>query len=172
MGTRNDAGSQPIPFGRAYAQSDVFRDLFRDGMALVEETAAYLDGDGRKAARSLSRPASVVYATESMRLTTRLMQIASWLLLHRSVNEGELTIAQAEAEKRKIRFDRLSTDASGPGWEQLPLPFVILVERSLALQMRVERIEASLGDAPTRGPARNPVASQLDALAHAFAKDR
>ncbi len=50
-------------------------------MTLVEETADYLDGDGRHAARELPRPASIVYATESMRLTTRLMQLASWLLL-------------------------------------------------------------------------------------------
>ena len=33
------------------------------------------------------------YASESMRLTTRLMQLASWLLLQRAVAEGELSVA-------------------------------------------------------------------------------
>ncbi|MEA2968098.1 MAG: regulator of CtrA degradation [Alphaproteobacteria bacterium] len=34
-------------FGARLAGSQAFADLFRDGMALVEETAAYLDGPGR-----------------------------------------------------------------------------------------------------------------------------
>jgi len=49
-------------------------------MDLVEETAAYLDGDGRTEAKTLERSVSLTYATESMRLTTRLMQLASWLV--------------------------------------------------------------------------------------------
>ena len=113
-------------------------------MTLVEETANYLDGDGRVAAKSLARPASIVYATESMRLTTRLMQLASWLLLHRSVNDGDMTIAQASEEKRKIRLEQLSTNMDGPGWDNLPDEFKELVSRSLALQKRIEQIDASL----------------------------
>jgi hypothetical protein len=70
-------------------------------MALVEETASYLDGSGRLEAKKLERGAALVYATESMRLTTRLMQVASWLLLHRAVKEGEMTLAQANNEKSK-----------------------------------------------------------------------
>ena len=34
-----------------------------------------------------------------MRLTTRLMQLASWLLLQRAVNEGEITAENARTEK-------------------------------------------------------------------------
>ena len=62
-------------------------------MDLVGAAAAYLDGAGREQAQALPRPAALAYAVESMRLTTRLMQIASWLLLQRAVNEGELTRA-------------------------------------------------------------------------------
>lgn len=54
-------------------------------MDLVEETAAYLDGVGCVEAKALDRAVNLTYATESMRLTTRLMQLASWLLLHRAV---------------------------------------------------------------------------------------
>src|SRR4030042_608879 len=70
-----------VSFGAKFAQSDQFRPVFREGMALVEAAATYLDGDGRKEARKLRPPHSLAYATESMRLTTRLMQLASWLLL-------------------------------------------------------------------------------------------
>src|SRR5712691_2359269 len=104
----NEAGT--VSFGARLASSQVFADLFRDGMALVEETAAYLDGTGRQESKKLERNAALAYATESMRLTTRLMQLASWLLLHRAVKEGEMSLAQANKEKAKVK---LSTSEPG-----------------------------------------------------------
>jgi len=97
-----DAGA--VSFSERLANSQFFSTLFRDGMALVEETATYLDGAGRQESKKLERGAALVYATESMRLTTRLMQLASWLLLHRAVKEGEMTLAQASKEKAKVRL--------------------------------------------------------------------
>src|ERR1700749_4935818 len=93
-----------VSFSERLASSQVFAILFRDGMALVEETASYIDGVGRTESKRLEPSAALVYATESMRLTTRLMQLASWLLLHRSVKEGEMTLAQAHEEKSKVRL--------------------------------------------------------------------
>src|SRR6202034_4546284 len=99
-----------VSFSERLASSQVFATLCRDGMALVEETASYLDGSGRQESKKLERGAAMVYATESMRLTTRLMQLSSWLLLHRAVKEGEMTLAQASKEKGKVRLP-----ARGPG---------------------------------------------------------
>src|SRR5436190_19902604 len=99
--------SGAVSFGEKLACSQAFADLFRDGMALVEETAAYLDGPGRQESKKLSRNGALAYATESMRLTTRLMQLASWLLLHRAVKEGEVSLAQAHKEKAKVKLSGL-----------------------------------------------------------------
>src|SRR5712672_3208072 len=96
--------NEAVSFGARLASSQAFADLFRDGMALVEETAAYLDGPGRQESKKLERNAALAYATESMRLTTRLMQLASWLLLHRAVKEGEMSLAQANKEKAKVKL--------------------------------------------------------------------
>src|SRR5712675_122516 len=96
--------SQPVSFGERLANSQAFADLFREGMGLVEETATYLDGPGRTESKKLERAAALAYATESMRLTTRLMQLASWLLLHRAVKEGEMSLAQASREKTKVKL--------------------------------------------------------------------
>jgi regulator of CtrA degradation len=139
-------------------------------MALVEETADYLDGEGRNAARTLPRPASIVYATESMRLTTRLMQLASWLLLHRSVREGDMSAERAREEKKKIRLEGPSTSTHGPGWTDLPEDFRVLIERSLNLQKRVERIDAALLEDGAPMAEDNPVNAQLRELAAALRK--
>ena len=159
---------EPLSFGRAYAQSDTFRTLFKEGMRLVEETADYLDGAGRLASKGLPRPASIVYATESMRLTTRLMQLASWLLLHRSVREGDMTADRAREEKRKIRLEQLSTAMTGLGWDELPDEFRALVSRSLLLQKRVERIDAALLEDGTQDSEPNAVKLQQTELAAAL----
>src|SRR5258708_3889835 len=104
MSDRVIGGLQPVSFGARLAASQNFSRLFRDGMKLVEDTAAYLDGPGRRESKLLDRAASLAYATESMRLTTRLMQLASWLLLHRAVNEGEMSLAQANKDRMRIKL--------------------------------------------------------------------
>ena len=85
MADRLFSDSALVQFSERLTNSAAFGNLFRGGMDLVEETAAYLDGVGRTEAKALDRAVSLTYATESMRLTTRLMQLASWLLLHRAV---------------------------------------------------------------------------------------
>ena len=55
---------------RDFAASELFERTFQEGMDLVEETAAYLDGSGRQESKLLSRNAALSYASQSMRLTT------------------------------------------------------------------------------------------------------
>src|ERR1700743_1034859 len=98
------SGVGPVLFSERLAGSQAFALLFNEGMALVEEAASYLDVAGRTDSKRLERAAALAYATESMRLTTRLMQLASWLLLHRAVKEGEMSLAQANKEKTKVKL--------------------------------------------------------------------
>src|ERR1700747_2847107 len=104
MSTRLVDGRQQVSFGDRLLASQSFSRFFRDGMKLVEDTAAYLDGPGRRESKLLDRATSLPYATESVRLTTRLMHLASWLLLHRAVNEGEITLVQANKDRTRIKL--------------------------------------------------------------------
>jgi regulator of CtrA degradation len=161
--------SQPVSFGERLANSQVFADLFRDGMALVEETATYLDGPGRQESKKLERAAALAYATESMRLTTRLMQQASWLLLHRAVKEGEMSLAQANKEKSKVKLS--AADTHDPAnLELLPERLRELIGRSQALQGKVRRLDATIHNRipSDQVPSINPVERQLGLLKAAF----
>jgi regulator of CtrA degradation len=159
----------PITFARHLAGSQVFRALFRDGMDLVDETAAYLDGPGRADSRGLNRAGSLAYATESMRLTTRLMQLASWLLLQRAVNNGDMTVEQAATEKAKVKLNGLASATRGPGWDDLPERLRDLIERSIRLQGRIRRLDGAIvaEPVPSREPD-NPVRRQIGRIAAAF----
>ena len=160
--------AQPVSFGERLANSQAFADVFRDGMALVEETATYLDGPGRAESKKLERAAALAYATESMRLTTRLMQLASWLLLHRAVKEGEMTLTQANREKTKVK---LSAADPGPDdmIEKLPQQLQDLIARSMALQSKVRRLDSTIHTPPAeRSAIGNPLVPQLNRLKAAF----
>jgi regulator of CtrA degradation len=172
MSEQSATEAAPVSFGERLAGSQIFSDLFRDGMGLVEETATYLDGAGRLESKRLERGAALAYATESMRLTTRLMQLASWLLLHRAVKEGEMSLAQANKEKTKVKLS-----AGDTGDEQsiklLPERLRKLIDRSKALQTSIRRLDATMH--ATVDPARirpgNPVERQLGLLKAAFEQE-
>src|SRR3982074_2651687 len=85
-----------------FARSELFQRTFQEGMDLVEETAGYLAGAGRQASKLLSRNAAPAYAAESMRLTTRLMQVASWLLVQRAVREGDMPPSAACEDRYRL----------------------------------------------------------------------
>jgi regulator of CtrA degradation len=162
-----------VSFGERLANSQAFAGLFRDGMGLVEETAAYLDGPGRQESKKLERTAALAYATESMRLTTRLMQLASWLLLHRAVKEGEMSLDQANKEKAKVKL-AASEPGDSEAVKMLPERLQTLIGRSLDLQIRVRRLDATIHSPPTAPQAvhvGNPVERQLGLLKAAFEQD-
>ena len=165
------AGSVTVRFAEKFAHSPQFMAVFHEGMNLVEETAAYLDGNGRAESRLLPRMASLAYATESMRLTTRLMQIASWLLLHRAVNEGELSEDEARQEKRKVKLNEIaSRKKDSEAYAELPAGLKDLIARSVRLHHRVVSLDTMMyaKQAPAQSPD-NPIRDQLGRIADAFA---
>ena len=168
----DEAGLAPgaISFALKHAGSEAFKTLFKEGMTLVETAAAYLDGPGRAESKTLSRPSALAYATESMRLTTRLMQIASWLLLRRAVNEGELTPAQALSERHRVRLTRQDLSCAPDMLAELPPEFVDLCEQSLRLQARVLHLDRSIAAARVASPIEpaRPVEAQWARLRAAF----
>lgn len=162
-----------VRFGEKYAESEQFKGLFREGMMLVEETAEYLDGQGRSESKGLVPPSSIAYATESMRLTTRLMQLASWLLIRRAVNDGEMTAEQARQEKHKVKLHSVGRSSHTKGYDELPSRLKELIEDSFRLYDRIVALDKLMQadqeiEAP-QGP--NPLAKQLDQLRAAFEKD-
>ncbi|MBX9992084.1 DUF1465 family protein [Phreatobacter oligotrophus] len=161
-----------VAFGTRLASSQAFKDLFREGMSLVEETAAYLDGPGRNDSRSLDRGPALAYATESMRLTTRLMQLASWLLLQRAVNEGELTQEQAAQEKSKVRLSSVGAPTPQSTLDELPEQLSALIGKAMRLQERIVHMDKLLFAEIAPPAAANAISSQIDLLANAFGARR
>jgi len=164
--------TQAVSIGPRIVASSGFDALYREGRALIEAVAAYLDGDGRAESRVLPREAAILYATESMRLTTRLMQLASWLLLQRAVNEGEISRENARAEKEKVKFSATPSQRGGPGYDQLPerlRAFIDKGDRLFERVMQLDSLEKGTLPEPSGGMA-NGIADQFARLRAAFGR--
>lgn len=168
--TTVDSGLQTAQRSRAaevrdFARSELFERTFQEGMELVEEAAAWLDGDGRRESKLLSRAVALAYASESMKLTTRLMQVASWLLVQRAVREGDMTPEAACDGRYRLSERAAVTEPSHP---ELPIGLIELTVRAERLHDRVLYLDRRmyLAEAPTAEV--NPVLNQMGLLEAAF----
>lgn len=161
----------PISFIDRLQNCEHFDALFKDGMALVERTACYLDTQGRRDAKGLPAAVTVLYATESMRLTTRLLDLASWLLIRRALKQGEINEGEARLKRQKVKLQTLGRPSHVKGYEGLPAEMRRLIEDSFALLDRIVHLDRALNPehAPAGlAPAPNEVGAQILRLERAF----
>lgn len=160
-----EASAADIAAVKVFAASQMFERTYREGMALVEEAALYLDGAGREESCDLPHEVSLAYAGESMRLTTRLMQIAAWLLVKKAVREGELTPEEAVAAKYRLGAQGVCQAPRLTGSDMLPHDLLDLIERSERLYERVERLDGLLREDQNEN---SPLAGHLERVAMFF----
>lgn len=152
---------------RDFASSELFNRTFSKGMTLVEETAAYLDGPGREESRALPRKVALAYAGESMRLTTRLMQVVSWLLVQKAVREGEMKAEEAAQEKYRLGAREICQGRPMLSADLLPERLLELMEESRRIYEQVSRLDQMMY-AESREEGEAPVAAQHRQLEAAF----
>ena len=126
---------------QSFTGSALFQRTFDEGMSLVEETARYLDGPGREEQRTLPRKTAMLYAGESMRVTTRLMQAASWLLVQRAVHDGDMDAEDASSDRYRLGSKEICFGGSAEGVELLPTMLQDLLSRSDNLYRRIARLD-------------------------------
>jgi regulator of CtrA degradation len=148
-----------------FIDTAMFDRTFDEGMALVEETARYLDGKGREEARNLPRKAAMLYAGESMRVTTRLMQAASWLLVQRAVRDGDMDRSDALHDRYRLGSREICLGVCAEETDELPVQLQDLLGRSENLYRRIARLDDVLFG---EGKAPSGARGQMDALAQAF----
>jgi regulator of CtrA degradation len=159
-----------ISFAERFASSAQLDQVFREGMQLVDATAAYLEVQGRTEAKALSPAAALVYATESMRLTTRLLELASWLVIRRALKSGEIGPEEARVKRRRLRLVSIGRPAHVKGFDVLPDRLKELITASFALHDRILMLDRALEhpEATAAEASANPVGDQVARLSAAF----
>ena len=151
-----------------FARSELFERTFQEGMDLVEQTASYLDGEGRQESKLLSRDAALAYAGESMRLTTRLMQVASWLLVQRAVREGDMAPAAACEDRYRLNADAVARGEVPTPRSELPHGLSRLADRAERLYDRVRHLDKQMYLQSQTHERTNAVQGHMDRLKSAF----
>jgi regulator of CtrA degradation len=151
---------------QAFAGSELFDRTFEEGMALVEEAARYFDGRGRSEARDLAGDAAMLYSGESLRVTTRLIQAASWLLVQRAVHEGDMQAEDAADQRYRLGSREICFGGRSEGTDTLPRTLRTLLARSDNLYRRIARLEEIL----LTSKGQPGVHMQLQRLEQAFGK--
>ena len=161
-----------VSFGERFAASEQFDAVYAQGMELVERTAAYLDGPGRQEAKQLKPHVALTYSTESMRLTARLLDLASWLLIRRSLRDGDITEEEARRKRARLKLHTSGRPSHIANFHELPVGLQALIKESFVLSDRIMRIDRSLEpvseNEATRPAAKNPVAAQIAEIQAAF----
>lgn len=136
--------------------------FYMEAMLLADEARSYFDEGGRAEREALSPMDRVAFSCESLKVTTRLMHVIAWLLTQRAVIAGELTLAQALQEQRRLGNAPFSDPAV---LNTLPAQARGMILASVDLHRRVARLdEAQEVQVPVASPAR----TMLDRLATSF----
>jgi regulator of CtrA degradation len=107
-----------------------------------------------------------------MRLTTRLLELASWLLIRRALRNGEITSEEAAAKRTRLNLGPQGRPSHIAHFAELPAGLRNLIEQSCLLADRIVQLERAMIVASDGNPsAINPVAVQLKRLEVAFRAD-
>lgn len=132
--------------------------LYVEAMVLADEARSYFDRSGQEDREALTPAHRVAFSCESLKVTTRLMHVVSWLLLRRAADAGELRAAELRHPSRRLGDVAHSDDET---MAAMPERARLIVEASKDLYMRIRRLDDEL----TRSTVvDSPARSLLDRL--------
>lgn len=136
--------------------------LYLEAMTLADEARSYFDREGAADRGRLDPVARVAFSCESLRVTTRLMHVVSWLLVQKAVQAGELDAAEAETPERRLGR---ATDSDDPvRLAFLPARSREIIDRSRDLYDRIARLDMQRVTMPADAESGGGARALLDRL--------
>lgn len=142
--------------------------LYVEAIAMADEARTYFSTAGLEDRQTLDPMERVLFSCESLKVTTRLMHVISWLMVGKAVAAGEMTPEEAAAPDRRLGNAEGSDEMQEPRLALLPPPALSLVRRSQALYDRVRHMEASLFRNDGGSPAGSGARGLQNRLGEAF----
>ena len=118
-----------------------FHRTYDETMALLIEARSYALYHDVANQRAVAPAVRLQMSYESLRVTSRLIQVMAWLLAQKAVDAGELTPEQGADEFYALSGGSICSDAAGPENEALPPGLRSLLDHSYNLYARVLRLD-------------------------------
>ncbi len=115
---------------------------YQEAMELTQEVASYLEVE-KEHFRDYDTSADkdVYYASESMRVSTCLMQVMSWFLVQKGVASGEITKEQAGTIKFRLGASDICLAEVDTKKVNLPQQFIVFLQKAQNLYRQVSRMD-------------------------------
>ena len=131
----------------------VFERTYDETMALLIEARDYLAQNHGLAQERGSLAHRLVYAHETLRLTTRLPQVMAWVLAQRAIHAGEISADGARGKEHQLAARELCLADDAKAMAMLPPYLQSLSKRAVELYRRIDRLDTlARGPSPT-GPS-------------------
>ncbi|MBK8158912.1 MAG: DUF1465 family protein [Rhodospirillaceae bacterium] len=119
-------------------------------MGLLVDARRYLSDRAESDTRGLSIDQGLASSVETMRLVSRLTEALAWLLTHRAVLTGELTLDEALSPERRLGGHTLCGRDTTDDMRTMPPDFQKLMARSLELYQRIAHLDAQVSKRVTQ----------------------
>ena len=138
--------SRRSPLGRialtAVVTSGAFFDkTYNETLDLLQEARNYIAFQCPMESRNLVPLARLLVSQETMRISCRLTQVMAWLLAQRAVQAGEISEHRALTDEFSLGATQICLDDRWLADERLPAALRRLMQRSLDVYCRVQRLE-------------------------------
>lgn len=111
--------------------------LYTEAMVLADEARSYFDQGGLADREALTPMLRVTLSCESLRVTTRLMHVLSWLLTQRAIDAGQMAAVDPIPAEQ---WDGLELQAGS--LEGMPPAAIAIIAASRDLCARVARLDS------------------------------
>jgi regulator of CtrA degradation len=121
---------------------------FEEGVALTLEARNYIAYHEQADRKALNLPDCLHIGYHHTRVSSRLIQVMTWLLAMKAVSSGEISREQFQAPAFALGGGPECADESGPEMDELPQGLRSLLERTHRLYMRVKRLDEQVRGQP------------------------
>lgn len=130
---------------------------YQEAMLLTQDVAQFLEADNAQMRQhTVSEGDEIFYASESMRVSTCLMQVMSWFLVQKGVASGEISREEAQQPNMRLGGRKVCLLQVDPSKGNLPERFVFFMNKSQDLYRQVARMDQMVyGDEDSE--SSNPV---------------
>jgi regulator of CtrA degradation len=123
------------------ATIEFFDRTMLEAMSLLAEARRYLTDRAETDSQKMGLEQGLANSMETMRMVARLTQVLAWLLTHRAVHAGEMSLTEATEPERRLGGRDLCSKDSSDAARVLPDELQSLLARSHSLYLRVARLD-------------------------------
>jgi len=123
------------------ANIEFFDRTMLEAMSLLAEARRYLTDRAETESQNMDLEQGLTNSMETMRLVARLTQVLAWLLTHRAVHAGEMSLTEATEPDRRLGGRDLCSKDSSEAAKRLPDELQSLLARSHSLYLRIARLD-------------------------------